>query len=137
MNTYRQWRRKEFPPAGFAEELGLAPFHAHLLYNRGIRHSSDVETYLEPDDRLLNDPMLLPDMDKAITRLRSALDSNEVIGIFGDFDADGITGTALLIQALRDLDASVIPYLPDRVNEGHGLNKEAIHTLKEQNVSLL
>ena len=137
MNTYRQWRRKDFPPVGFAEELGLAPFHAHLLYNRGIRDSSDVETYLEPDDRLLNDPMLLPDMDKAITRLRSALDSNEVIGIFGDFDADGITGTALLIRALRDLDASVIPYLPDRVEEGHGLNEDAIHTLKEQNVSLL
>lgn len=137
MNTYKQWRRREFPPAGFAEELGLAPFHAHLLYNRGIRQSSDVETYLKPDERLLNDPLLLPDMAIAVARLKQALDSDEVIGIFGDFDADGITGTALLIRALRDLGATVIPHLPDRVYEGHGLNDEAIRSLKEQDVSLL
>ena len=133
----RRWVLREFPPFGFAKQLGFTPFHAHLLYNRGIRTADDAELFLQSDERLLNDPMLLPEMGEAIDRLRRALDGGEHIGVFGDFDADGITGTALLTTALRDLGAKVTPYIPDRVVEGHGLNVDAIGLLHESGVSLL
>ena len=83
------WLTREFPTVGFARQLRIPPFHAHLLYNRGIRSPEDAELFLNSDRRLLNDPALLPDMDKAVARLRRALDYDEHIGIFGDFDADG------------------------------------------------
>ena len=133
----RRWILREFPPLGFAKQLGFTPFHAHLLYNRGIRTAEDAELFLRSDQRLLNDPMLLPEMGKAVDRLRRALDGGEHIGVFGDFDADGITGTALLTTALRDLGAKVTPYIPDRVDEGHGLNADAIGLLHGSGVSLL
>lgn len=135
--TNRRWVLREFPPFGFAKQLGFAPFHAHLLYNRGIRTAEDAELFLQSDERLLNNPMLLPDMGKAVDRLRRALNGGEHIGVFGDFDADGITGTALLTTALRDLGAKVTPYIPDRVDEGHGLNTDAIGLLRESGVSLM
>ena len=135
--TPKAWRRLPAPPAGFAGVVGLSPFQAHLLYNRGIRQRAEVEPYLAADSRLLNDPMLFPDMDRAVSRLRKALSSAESIGVFGDFDADGVTGTALLTRALRDLGATVVPYLPDRVDEGHGPNDQAIRMLRGCGVSLL
>ena len=72
-----------------------------------------------------------------MARLRRALADKEHIGVYGDFDADGITGTALLIKALRDLGASVAAYIPDRVDEGHGLNADAVKYLHERGISLL
>ncbi len=131
------WLTREFPTVGFARQLRIPPFHAHLLYNRGIRSPEDAELFLNSDRRLLNDPALLPDMDKAVARLRRALDYDEHIGIFGDFDADGITGAALLTTALRELDANVTPYIPNRVDEGHGLNADALTHLRDGGVSLL
>ena len=132
-----RWVLREFPPFGFARQLGYTPFHAHLLYNRGIRTVEEAELFLNSDERLLNDPALLPDMERAVERLRRALDAREHIGVFGDFDADGITGTALLTTALRDLGAKVTPYIPDRVDEGHGLNNDAVSQLHDSGVSLL
>ena len=133
----RRWLLREFPPFGFAKMLGFTPFHAHLLYNRGIRTVEEANLLLHSDERLLNDPALLPDMDRAVQRLRRALDNREHIGVFGDFDADGITGTALLTTALRDLGAKVTPYIPDRVDEGHGMNADAVKLLHDGGVTLL
>ena len=133
----RRWVLRKFPPFGFAKDLGFKPFHAHLLFNRGIRTAEDADLFLRSDERQLNDPLLLPDMERAVTRLRRALDSGEHIGVFGDFDADGITGTALLTNAFRDLGARVTPYIPDRVDEGHGLNEDAIRHLHAGEVTLL
>ena len=135
--TNRVWSRLPSPPSGFSDGLGLPPFQAHLLYNRGVRHADDVESFLATDELLLNDPMLLPDMDKAVARLIAGLDSGETIGIFGDFDTDGVTATALLTRALGDLGATVVPYLPDRTDEGHGLNETAVRLLSQGGVSLL
>ena len=133
----KQWRMRPAPPAGFARSLGMPPFHAHLLYNRGIRDRAEVDRYLTTDSRDLHDPMLLPDMGTAVERLGTALDDNETIGVFGDFDTDGVAGTAVLVQALRELGARVVPYLPDRVDEGHGLNPDAVRSLQAQGVSLM
>ena len=135
--SIKRWKLREFPPFGFAGQLGLTPFHAHLLYNRGIRTREDASLFIESDERMLNDPRLLPDMDKAVARLRSAIEDGEHVGIFGDFDADGITGTALLLTALRRFGLRLTPYIPHRVNEGHDLNPNAIHQLHEMGISLL
>ena len=131
------WERLPVPPPGFSRKLGLSPFYAHLLYNRGIRTSSQAESYLAADSRLANDPFLLPDMGKAVARVRRAVEGGEHIGVFGDFDTDGVTGTALLTTALRNLGATVTPYLPHRVDEGHGLNDQALRTLSDLGVSLV
>ena len=136
VNTKR-WKLRDFPPFGFSGQLGLTPFHAHLLYNRGIRTREDASLFIQSDERMLNDPALLPEMEQAVARLRRALADKEHIGVYGDFDADGITGTALLIKALRDMGACVAAYIPDRVDEGHGLNPDAIKHLHNRGVSLL
>ena len=135
--TQKRWNLRDFPPFGFAQELGFPPFHAHLLYNRGIRTAEDAELFLNADERLLNDPTMLPDMPKAVERLKQALDDDEHIAVFGDFDADGITGTALLTTALRNLGAKVTPFLPSRADEGHGLNTGAVNLMAEGGASLL
>lgn len=133
----KRWATRDFPPKDFYQEIGLPPFHSHLLYNRGIRGAADADLFLNPDARLLHSPDLLPDIDAAVARLRRALDDGERIGVFGDFDADGITGTALLTTALTDLAADVVPYIPHRVDEGHGLNSHAVQALRRKGVSLL
>lgn len=133
----KRWTLSKFPPVGFARELGYSPFQAHLLYNRAIRTSSDAESFINPDKRLLHDPWLLPEMERAVDRLKTAFERREHICVFGDFDADGITGTALLTKALSDLGANVTAYIPDRVDEGHGLNSNAIGHLRDIGVSLL
>jgi single-stranded-DNA-specific exonuclease len=133
----KKWLMSAAPPAGFTQELGLPSFHSRLLYSRGVRTQADIAPYLNADRGASYDPLMFPDMDIAVSRLRRAVESKETIGIFGDFDADGITGTALLINALKDIGGAVVPYLPDRVDEGHGLNPDAVRYLKEQGVTLL
>ena len=81
--------------------------------------------------------MSLPDMENAVERLARAVAEREKIAIFGDFDTDGITGTALLVHTLRDLGNTALPYIPDRTDEGHGLNKQAVESLAEQGVTVL
>ncbi len=118
-------------------DLGEKEFQEQLLFNRGFGDIEEGQTFINADTSLAHDPMLLNDMERAVYRLKTALDSKEIIGIFGDFDADGITGTALLVLALRDLGAQVVPYLPDRNSEGHDLNIEALEILRKKEVSLL
>ena len=113
------------------------PLAAQLLHNRGISDAEAAEAFLARDERLLEDPALLPGMDRAVDRIRTALDRGESIGVFGDFDADGVTGTALLAAGLEQLGARVIPYLPHRTAEGHGLSSQAVHALDEQGASLI
>ncbi len=131
------WNLLPEPPTGFADSMGLPPFDAHLLYNRGITTADDAATFLETGDDLAHDPFLLPDMDKAAARLRTAVLWNDTVGVFGDFDTDGVTGTAIVVSALQSLGIKVVPYLPHRVDEGHGLNIQAVDTLARQGVTLL
>ncbi|MCH8206468.1 MAG: single-stranded-DNA-specific exonuclease RecJ [Chloroflexi bacterium] len=132
-----EWRPLPSPPQGFADSLALPSLQAQLLYNRDIRTRPEVEAFLAVDERFHHDPMLLPDMERGAARLQAALQSGERVGIFGDFDADGVTGTALLSQALGELGLAVVSYLPDRVDEGHGLSEQGIRSLREQGVSVL
>ena len=104
-----------------------------LLYNRGMNSIQELNFPLDHE----YDPFLLPDMQIAVSRISKAINNQEIIGILGDFDVDGLSGTALLCKALGQLDVKTIPYIPNRVSEGHGLNKGSIDNFKSQNVSLI
>ena len=116
---------------------GVHPLLAQLLYNRGISEPSQAELFLSADKRLEADPFLLPDIHQAVSRTYQALFSGEQIAIYGDFDADGITATALLVQGLSALGGKVIPYIPHRYREGYGLQVAALEKLHKQGVSLI
>ncbi len=116
---------------------GLPPLIVQLLYNRGLTEPSQVESFIAADKRLLGDPYLLPDMPRAVARIYQALLSGESMAIYGDFDADGISATALLVQGLTSLGGKAIPYIPHRLTEGYGLRTAALENLYRQGISLV
>jgi single-stranded-DNA-specific exonuclease len=113
------------------------PLLTQLLYNRGVSRIEDFPSFLASDTSLMGDPLLLPDMQPAVARVYQALLSGETIGIYGDFDADGITATAALVQGITALGGRAVPYIPHRQTEGHGLTTTALKRLYEQGVSLV
>ena len=130
----REWRPRPLTLAPALSNDDLPDVVAQLLNVRGIGSRPELESFLNP---LPHEPSLLPDMDKATQRLRTAIDAGETIGIYGDFDVDGVSGSAVVAQGLGELGAKIIPYIPHRMSEGHGLNEPAILALKEQGVSVL
>jgi single-stranded-DNA-specific exonuclease len=124
-------------PEQLFEAKGITPLIAQLLCNRGVTSLAQVEPFLAADRRLLLDPFLLPDMDKAVARVQRALRSGEAMTIYGDFDADGITATTLLTQGLCLVGGKVTPYIPHRIEEGYGLNSAALEKLYRKGVSLV
>ena len=116
---------------------GLSGLAAQLLYNRGLAEPSQIEQFMKADSHLSGDPQLLPDMHQALARTFQALLSGESIAVYGDFDADGITGTALLAQGLEALGGKITPYIPHRLREGHGLNSTALEHLQQQGIGLV
>jgi single-stranded-DNA-specific exonuclease len=110
---------------------------AVLLAQRGITARSQVRPYLEDSTALRGDPFALPDADAAVARLREALHRGELITVYGDFDADGVTATAILIEGLTALGGRAVPYIPHRRLEGHGLRGEAIKRLAQRGATVL
>ncbi len=136
----RRCRWQVLPPAPteyLTDTPGFSPLIAQLLYNRGLTQPSQIDSFLNGDRRLSGDPWLLPDMHQAVARIYQALLSGENIAIYGDFDADGITGTALLVQGLSILGGKAMPYIPHRLNEGHGLRTAVLENLYQQGISLV
>ena len=107
-----------------------------ILYNRGIIDPVAVTAFLEGEADSAN-PFALQGMSAAVTRIRQALRSAERIAVYGDFDADGVTATALLVETLQALGGCVRPYIPHRVDEGYGLNEEALSELVREGISLV
>ncbi|MFQ6102433.1 MAG: single-stranded-DNA-specific exonuclease RecJ [Anaerolineae bacterium] len=116
------------PPSHIARFPYLHPMIVQLLYNRGVIEPAEVTTFLSGEGGEAN-PFDLEEMHAAVTRLRQAVRAGEPIAVYGDFDADGVTATALLIQTLRALGGHVRPYIPHRVDEGYGLHEEALTEL--------
>jgi single-stranded-DNA-specific exonuclease len=116
---------------------GVHPLLAQLLCNRGISEPSQIELFLSADKRLEADPFLLPDIHQAVSRTYQALLTGEEIAIYGDFDADGITATVLLVQGLSALGGKVIPYIPHRYREGYGLQVATLEKLRKQGINLV
>jgi single-stranded-DNA-specific exonuclease len=137
LNRYRWNILPPAPEEHLAATSGLSPLIAQLLYNRGISQPSQLEAFLSGDKRLAGDPSRLPDIEPAVGRIYRALLSGETIAIYGDFDADGITGTAILVRGLSKLGGKTVPYIPHRLTEGYGLNVTALESLYKQGVSLV
>ena len=119
------------------EADGVPPLAAAVLCARGLDTVDKAKDFLRSDEGLLWDPFLLKDMDRAVGRIAAALDQREHIAVYGDYDVDGITSTCLLTDFLRAEGGEVIPYIPDRMEEGYGLNREAVAALQAQGVRLI
>ena len=115
----------------------VPPPVAQFLIRRGIDTPQKLDAFLNPPHRLPYDPLRLSGMDTAVRRLYKAVNAKERVGIFGDFDVDGITGTAIIAEGLSALSVAVTPYLPHRVDEGHGLSRAAVDQLVGEGVSLI
>ena len=131
------WKFKPNVPTELSQNLGLDSFSAQLLFNRKIETLKQVEMFLNPNHDSLINPYDLPEMELAVERIKTALENNESIGVFGDFDVDGISATAILLSTLNDFGISAFPYIPNRVSEGHGLNRKSLDYFKSKNVSLI
>lgn len=136
-----KWHIAPAMPAATRDALGhIHPVLRQVLYNRGITSAAEAQAFLEGRYLGKTDPFLLADMDTAVARIQRAIENDETIYVYGDFDADGVTATVLLTQALRGLGLSrqqAQPYIPDRIDEGYGLNTEAISKLKENGAGLV
>jgi single-stranded-DNA-specific exonuclease len=137
--SHCRWNLAPPMPATIFESAGkkYSPLLAQLLYNRGIKRIEEYEAFLSSDRSLMADPYLLSGMKEAVERINQAAINHETLAIYGDFDADGITSTALLVQGLGMIGIKAIPYIPHRQTEGHGLAIEVLKKFKEQGISLV
>jgi single-stranded-DNA-specific exonuclease len=124
--------------ARLSTDLRIPALLAQCLLNRGLADGGSMQSFLQPRLKQLADPFLLPDMEKAVARLFQARERGEKTVIFGDYDVDGVTSVALLLEVLRPLGWDVEYYLPNRMDEGYGLTTEAIeHCLQKHQAKLL
>ncbi len=124
------------PDSHFARLSHVAPLLVQLLWNRGITEPAAVEAFLSGETRP-DDPFRIKGMNEAVTRIRRAIRQGERMVVYGDFDADGVTSTALLVQTLSALGGFVRPYIPHRVDEGYGLNINALAELAREGQQLI
>ncbi len=113
------------------------PIEQEILFRRGLRSNEEAEAYLSGTGSEDHDPFLMLGMENAIHRLIKAIQSGEHIVVYGDFDADGVSATALLVETLREVGADVRHYIPSRFEEGYGLNIEALSKIRDQKVGLV
>ncbi len=120
-----------------SETLSVSRITAGILLNRGLSEICEFEAFLSPSIGLMHDPFLMQDMEKAVSIIRKTITGGGGILVYGDYDADGITSSALLVRALRENGASADFYIPHRIHEGYGLNKPAIESARRRGVSLI
>ncbi|WP_028547714.1 single-stranded-DNA-specific exonuclease RecJ [Paenibacillus sp. UNC451MF] len=120
-----------------AKELDISPLVARLLVGRGMTDKEHAAAFLYGGTDHIHDPFLLDGMESAVIRIRQALERGEKIRVYGDYDADGVSSTTLMVHLLRQLNASFDYYIPHRVLEGYGLNKSAIDLAHEQGIQLM
>ena len=124
-------------PGRLVRSLGISPIIAQLLVNRSIVEPDDADRFLNSSLSDLHDPSLLKGMGRAVSRIRHALSKGEKMLVYGDYDVDGITSVALLVSSLKKLGGNVFEYIPNRLEEGYGLNLEACRFAYTKRVSLL
>lgn len=121
-----------------AKKEGLDPVAAKLLYERGIHSQEELHSFIQPSLEDLHDPYLLHDMDKAVERIRRAIEDYEQILIYGDYDADGMTSASILKETLEEMGAEVQVYLPNRFTDGYGPNQSVYkYFIEQQGISLI
>ncbi len=124
------------PPSHVARFPHLPPLLVQCLYNRGLRTTLEVNRFLAADYEE-GSPFEMKGMPEAVSRIRQAIRDDELMAIYGDFDVDGVTATVLLTETLTSLGGTVVPYIPNRVDEGYGVNEKAIRKLAQRGVSLM
>ncbi len=139
MTNEKIWRLRPLSPQAsqLALETGISPLKAQLLLNRGVSTGNSAASFLSPRLSYLIDPMLLKDMDHALDLIMETIGNREQIAVFGDYDADGITATALLLNFFSELGVPISYYIPNRLEEGYSLNPLAIKKLSESGVRLI
>ena len=132
------------PPAIPSDDLlaaaalaGIGPRAAAILTARGIATPAELAAFLAPAAAALHDPRLLPDADRLLDRVAGARRDGESILVFGDFDADGLTGLAIVVSTLRALGITAIPYVPSRLDEGHGLSLAAVEAARSAGAGVI
>ena len=135
------WQRIAAPDKQIVEqlsqELGINPVIARLLAERGITTPEETHSFIQPSMQAVHDPHQLHDMDKALERIQEAVAAGEQITVYGDYDADGITSTALMYEVLQDVGANVNYYVPNRFRDGYGPNAEAYQKIIDQGTKLI
>lgn len=135
------WQRIAAPDKQIVEqlsqELGINPVIARLLAERGITTPEEAHSFIQPSMQAVHDPHQLHDMDKALERIQEAVAAGEQITVYGDYDADGITSTALMYEVLQDVGANVNYYVPNRFLDGYGPNAEAYQKIIDQGTKLI
>ena len=121
----------------FADDLNSSPVLARVLLNRGIEDVESARKFFRPSLRQLHDPFLMKGMEKAVDRVKRAIESEQRILIYGDYDVDGTTATSMLLLFLRQLHTDVGFYIPERLVDGYGLSENGIRKTKEQNIDLI
>ena len=136
----KQWQVKGVDPflqKEMSDALGIHPIIAQLLVNRQITTVQEARLFLSADLASLYNPFLLTDMDRAVERIEQAAKSYEKVLIYGDYDVDGVTSSALLRRILKRLGISAMNYIPHRMEEGYGLNVSIAQFAQEQGIHLL
>jgi single-stranded-DNA-specific exonuclease len=129
LSSDKIWSIPERYPVEIDQELAaFPPAMRQILFNRGIKDYEAARYFLAGEGELC-DPYLLKDMDKAVARLQTAIDDKEPIAVYGDYDVDGVTATVLMVEVIRALGGIVQEYIPNRFDEGYGLNNDALDAL--------
>lgn len=118
-------------------KMKISPEIGQILKNRGVENKDDAEIFINPSLKYLRDPFLMKDMGKAVERIKNAIKNNHNIWIYGDYDVDGVSSTSILCIYFDSIGYPVKYYIPNRLEEGYGINEDAIKLLKEQNCDLI
>ena len=118
-------------------EFGLSRLLATIISNKGLKSKQEIETFLNPTRKDFHNPYLMPDMEVAVNRIVKAIENQEKVIIYGDYDVDGITSITVLKKFLEDRGLTVDSYIPNRLDEGYGLNKNAIKKIVEEKYTLM
>lgn len=139
IRAFDEWKIQGFIPEHVTqlERAGFTPLTARLLASRGLTEPKDAIEFLHDGLDTLSDPFIMADMDKAVERIRRAIESGERTAVYGDYDVDGLTSTCLITTYLRSKGLFCEPYIPERLTEGYGVNEEALRHFKELGVSLI
>ena len=136
---HKQWILKQTDPAvvaGLSKVTGLSPVTASILVSRGLTEPEQVAAFLTPSLAGMLDPFLMAGMEQAVARLVAARSNAEAVCIYGDYDVDGISATALLVSGFRAMGLTVAYHIPNRMEDGYGLNGDALRLIKERGIKL-
>ena len=120
-----------------SKKINISPEISQILKNRGIDNEKDAEIFMNPSLEYLRDPFLMKDMKKATDRIKKAIENKERIYIYGDYDVDGVSSTSILFLYFKSIDFPVKYYIPNRLEEGYGINEEAIKKIHNDGCDLI